>query len=266
MPRKKPPSNFWERFADGTSPYIADRVIFGEHDVPASFVVPGIDADGNLFAEGYESEPVTDPRIRRWLDALRDFDKRSDKAPLIELLKSDFELLPILHRHLADLLWRHRRTKKADVSRATPYERHVLDLLKPLDEDPYGKHALDIRRELDDLMPQRKLLARMLVRYNFVRRTGTQYIPAYTMTADDAEQYALYMVANEEVIDLVHTDSWALVDAIEMVARKQFPPDVGEESDSHTMTAAQHEFADGLENYRKNLSRSSRRKQKSRKT
>src|SRR4051812_26365361 len=43
----------------------AGRILYGEHDVQVSVVVPGVDAGGNFAAEGYELDIVTDQRLVR---------------------------------------------------------------------------------------------------------------------------------------------------------------------------------------------------------
>jgi hypothetical protein len=269
MPRKKPEPNIWQQLGDSVVPWLAERVLFGGHDVEHGFWEMGYDVDGSLLGE-WQTELVTDPRIERWLEALRDFDRRGDKAPLIKLLQSDTELLPILHRPLTDLLFRYRITKRRDVARATPYERQVLALLDELEalrvrNQLPGKPASEIRRELDDLMPKRKLLARMLQRYDFVRRGGKQFTAAYTLTNKDAKWHAQYAAANAEVTELVK-QGWALVDAINDIAKREFPLDANNpKPENERLMEARADFAAGLEAYHNKENGSSHRKEKRRK-
>jgi hypothetical protein len=108
MPRKKPAPNIWQQFP--RAPYdrfFASYVLYGEYDVEHQYVeVIGYDADGNQIGE-WQTEPVTNPILVKWIDALMAFDKRGNKHPLIALLDSDVETLPIVKIWLADLVWRH---------------------------------------------------------------------------------------------------------------------------------------------------------------
>jgi hypothetical protein len=122
-----------------------------------------------------------------------------------------------------------------------------------------------MRRELDDLVLRRKLLARMIARYDFVRRGGKQFTAAYSMTAEDAKRHARYQKADEEVTKLVD-QGWALVDAIDDVAKKEFPVDANNpKPETERLTEAREEFAAGLEAYHRRENGSLHRKEKRRK-
>src|SRR5450631_3836325 len=121
MPRRKKPKHepdaFERAIADFSRPSynrVAGRILYGEHDVQVSIVVPGTDVNGNLVADGYEMDIAPDPCLVRWVDALTDFDDREhrDKAPLVaELLDSNLKLLPLVSGWLADLLRRYKLEK-----------------------------------------------------------------------------------------------------------------------------------------------------------
>jgi hypothetical protein len=87
--------------------WLVSYVLYGEHDVEHAYVEHGYDADGNLCGE-WQTEPVTNPILVKWVDALWAFDKHHDKASLIALLESDTETLPIVGNWLADLVWRYK--------------------------------------------------------------------------------------------------------------------------------------------------------------
>jgi hypothetical protein len=205
MPRHKKPEhepNAFERAAAELSrpSYNRDagRILYGEHDVQVSIVVPGVDADGNLVASGYELDRVPDPDLVRWIDALTDFDDREhhEKAPLVGgLLDPNLKLLPIVSGWLADLLTRYRLKKKQAVSQATKYERKVLALVNVLDDLP------DAWTTLSNLTSQRQQLAAMIERFDFVHPSNRPRVPAYDLS--DAE--VLLHLADETVRDLRST-------------------------------------------------------------
>jgi hypothetical protein len=256
MPRRKKPAhepNAYEQFADEyfrpSYNREAGRVLFGEYDVLASVVVPGVDANGAPVARGYELEPVTNPRIVSWIDAMMPFDNRErhDKTPLIAALDSNLELLPIVQGWLVDLLARYQLTKRNDVSRTTDYERRVLSLLHRKD-DPEAK------RELADLMSRRKQLARLIERHTFTLQ-GRPATPAYTMTDADAELHARFQAADEDAQKYID-QGYGVEKAVDMVAEEYFP--------SADDEGLRNEFALGLEKYHKGFHTSSRRMAKRR--
>ena len=206
MPRRKKAKhepNVFERAAADLSrkSYNRDagRILYGEHDVQLSIVVPGTDANGNLVADGYEMDIVPNPSLVRWVDALTDFDDREhrNKAPLVaELLDSNLELLPIVSYWLADLLRRYNLTKNPS---ATSYERKVLALVKVLDDLP------DAWSSLLDLMSLRLQLAAMIERFDFIYPPHRPRVPAYDLSSAEVQLH----LANEMVRNLRSTGSTA---------------------------------------------------------
>jgi hypothetical protein len=190
MPRRKKPEHepnvFQQAAADLSRPSYnreAGRILYGDHDVLVSIVVPGTDAKGNLVA-GYEPDIVPDPRLVRWVDALTDFDdcEHRDKAPLVaELLDSNLELLPIVSGWLADLLRRYKLKKKQSLSAATGYEKNVLALVKVLDDLP------DAWSRLSELMSQRIQLAAMIERFDFIHPSHRPRVPAYDLSGPEVQ-------------------------------------------------------------------------------
>jgi hypothetical protein len=186
MPRSKKPehelNSFQQAAADLSRPSYnrdAGRILYGEHDVQVSVVLPGVDADGNLVAERNEPDVVPDPDLVRWIDSLMAFDDREhhDKAPLVaDLHDSNLELLPLVTDWLADLLRRYRLKKKQAVPPATSYERKVLALVKVLDDLP------DAWSRLLDLISQRIQLAAMIERFDFINPSHRSRVPAYDLS------------------------------------------------------------------------------------
>ncbi|MGZ5165712.1 MAG: hypothetical protein ACXWCQ_34895 [Burkholderiales bacterium] len=219
MPRRKKPKHepnpFERAAADLSRPSYnreAGRILFGEHDEQVSIVVPGVDANGNLVAHGYEMDVVPDRCLVRWVDALTDFDdpEHRDKAPLVaELLDSNLELLPVASGWLADLLGRYRLKKKQSLSAATSYERKVLALLTVLDDLP------DAWSRLSDLMSQRIRLAAMIERFDFISPSHRPRVPAYDLSSAEV----LLHRATELVRNLRSTGS-TLDEAIAAAATK----------------------------------------------
>jgi hypothetical protein len=209
MPRRKKPKyepNIFERAAADLSrpSYARDagRILYGDQDVQVSIVMPGIDADGNLVAEGYEVDIVPDPCLMRWIDSLMAFDdpEHHDKAPLVaDLHDSKLELLPIVTYWLADLLRRYKLTKKPRLSPATAYEQKLLALVKVLDILP------DARSKLLDLMSRRLQLAAMIVRFDFINPSHRPRVPAYDLSDPEVKLH----LASNMVRDLRSASSTA---------------------------------------------------------
>jgi hypothetical protein len=207
MPRRKKPKhepNAFERAAADLSrpSYSRDagRILYGERDVQVSIPVPGVDADGNLVAEGYELDIVPDPRLVRWIDALTDFDdhEHHDRAPLVAaLLDSNLELLPLVSDWLADLLRRYSVKKKHGVSPTTSYERKVLALVQVLDDLPNAWSGLF------DLMSHRIQLAAMIERFDFINPPHRPRGPMYDLSDAEVQLH----LANKMVRDLSSASS-----------------------------------------------------------
>jgi hypothetical protein len=257
MPRKKPELNIYQQFAAEMPPYdrIAGRILFGEFDQIVSLVAEGQAADGSRIGKGYETEPVTDPVLTRWIDALLDIDKRSDKSSLIALLDSDLDLPRITRIWIADLLTRYRVTTR---KRPNSFERSVLILL-PLKDDPEAKREL-----VDDLMVQRERLARMFERFDFARPSGGQPVAAYAMTDDDEKLHARFHAADQDVKAHIERHGLSVERAVDRVANEYFPP-VADEAKTDRLVEKRLAFADGLEDYHRKLHASSRRMEKRRK-
>jgi hypothetical protein len=219
MPRRKKPErepNVFERAAaDLARPSYsreAGRILYGEHDQQVSIVVPGVDAKGNLVADGYEQDVVPNQRLVRWIDALMAFDDREhhDKAPLVaDLLNTNLELLPNVNYWLADLLGRYRLKRKQSLSAATSYERKVLALSKVLYDLP------DAWGSLSDLMSQRIPLATMIERFDFISPSHRPRVPAYDLSSAEVQLH----LATETVRNLRSTGS-TLDEAIAAAATK----------------------------------------------
>jgi hypothetical protein len=176
----------------------AGRILYGEHDVQVSVVVPGVDAGGNFAAEGYELDIVTDQRLVRWIDSLMAFDDREhlDKAPLVaDLHDATLELFPIVNYWLADLLRRYKLKKKPGMSPATGYEQKILYLVKVLDVLP------DARSKLLNLTSQRLQLSAMIERFEFINPPHRPRVPAYDLSDSEVQLH----LASEMVRDLRST-------------------------------------------------------------
>ncbi|MGZ5874552.1 MAG: hypothetical protein ACXWKP_20825 [Bradyrhizobium sp.] len=224
MPRRKKPEhelNAFEQYAaDLSRPSYnrdAGRILYGEHDVQVSVVVAGVDADGDLVAEGYELDIAADPRLVRWIDSLIAFNdlEHPDKAPLVQnLLDSNVELLPIVSYWLADLFRRYSLKKKRGVSPSNGYERKVLALVKVLDDLP------DAWDRLLDLTSQRIQLAAMIERFDFINPSHRPRLPAYDLSDPEAQLH----LASAMVRHLRSTNATApkprLDDAISTAATK----------------------------------------------
>ena len=190
MARKKPERNIWQRLfdEDRKASYNRDAgyVLYGKHDELRTYAVPG----------GYETEPVVNHVLKKWIDALMAFDDREhhDAAPLIKLLlESDIEMLPIVRDWLADLAWRHNI---------------------PTDG-------------IEDFIGQRRQLAGLLREFVLPPPTsGRPMVPAYDMSDRDAE----LSVDNEKVTNHLETHGGTVDDAIEATASKKYPSDPGAQS------------------------------------
>jgi hypothetical protein len=192
MARRKKP-NIWQQFAlECFKPSYnrdAGRVLYGGHDVEHWFVVPGQDADGNLISLGYESEPVVHPILKKWIDALMAFDDREhhDAAPLIAMLESNVEMLPIVGVWLGDLVRRH-----------------------------------NISCGIEDFIAQRRQLACVLRDFVWSKpKAGRPKVAAYDMSDRDAELH----IDNEKVTDHLKTHGGTVDDAIAAIVRNKFPRD-----------------------------------------
>jgi hypothetical protein len=62
-------------------------------------------------------------RHKYWIEAFETIDKRGDKAPLLELLKSKSDLPRDVRWYLADLLARHQLKKKRGAQATPAYDR-----------------------------------------------------------------------------------------------------------------------------------------------
>jgi hypothetical protein len=184
MARRKKPTqepNIWQRLAAEHSrpPYnrAAGRIRYGEYYRLVSRPTGGIDARGNVVV-GLEESHELNPLLARWIDALMTFDDREhhDAAPLIALLESDIELLPIVRDWLADLLRRYELRKRPGPSPATSYERKVLALVKVLDVLP------DAWSKLANLTSQRPQLTSMIERYDFIVPAHRPRVPTYDLS------------------------------------------------------------------------------------
>jgi hypothetical protein len=189
MARRK--KNIWQQLRDQPS-YDRDagRVLYGEHDVERWFVEPEQDEKGNLVFGEYMSEPVVDPILKRWIDALLMFDDRKhhDAAPLIALLESDVEMLPIVFIWLADLVKR------------------------------YG-----IKCHVE----QRQALACVLNGFKLPPPTsGRPLVPAYDMSDRDVE----LRISNDKVSELRKKNGGTVEANIVTVAREKFPRDPEQQS------------------------------------
>jgi hypothetical protein len=105
MPRKKESPNIWQQWSlasDHAEP--ARYALFGDYDVEQRYLDQNADGRGE-----WRTEPVTNPTLVRWIDALMAFDDRDhhDAAPLIAMLESGAEMPPIVGIWLADLMRRH---------------------------------------------------------------------------------------------------------------------------------------------------------------
>jgi hypothetical protein len=173
MARKKPQRNVYQRFADEwlrpSYNRVAGRVLYGEHDI----------------LSGYEQEPVVNPVLKRWIDALTAFDDRDhhDAAPLTRLLESgDVEMPPIVGIWLADLVQRHG-------IKCNQGERHSLaDALKGFKPSPTSGRPKGVAYDLPD-------------------------------------HIAALHVANDEATNHRETHGGTVDDAIAAVALKNFPHD-----------------------------------------
>jgi hypothetical protein len=218
MPRRKKPEhepNAFERAAADLArpPYNreAGRILYGEHGQQVSIVVSGVDAKGNLVAEGYEQDVVPNQCLMCWINALMAFDDRDhDKASLVaDLLNTNLELLPKVNYWLADLLGRYRLKRKQSLPTATSYERKVLALLKVLDDLP------DAWGRLLDLMSQRIQLATMIEHFDFISPSHRPRVPAYDLSSAEVQLH----LATETVRNLRSTGS-TLDEAIAAAATK----------------------------------------------
>jgi hypothetical protein len=219
MPRRKKPKHepdaFERAIADFSRPSynrVAGRILYGEHDVQVSIVVPGTDVNGNLVADGYEMDIAPDPCLVRWVDALTDFDDREhrDKAPLVaELLDSNLKLLPLVSGWLADLLRRYKLEKTERLPAATKYERKVLALLQVLD------HLPDAWSRLADLISDRKQLAAMIDRFDFINPPHRPRVPAY-----DLSNAEVVLHLADEMVRYLRSTGLTLDEAISAAAIK----------------------------------------------
>jgi hypothetical protein len=219
MPRRKKPEHkpdAFERYvADFSQPSYnreAGRILYGEHDEQVSIVVPGVDAKGNLVADGYELDVVPNRCLVRWIDTLMAFDDREhrNKAPLVAgLLDSNLELLPVVRGWLSDLLRRYMLKKKERLPAATNYERKVLALVQVLD------HLPDAWRRLADLISDRKQLAAMINRFDFINPPHRPRVPAYDLSRAEV---VLYLA--DEMVRYLRSTGMTLDEAISAAATK----------------------------------------------
>lgn len=214
--------NRWELLGDQTrSSYWAELLLFGdEHFVLRSYVEESQAPDGSRIGS-VEQEPVLDPKIARWIEALRAFDDRDcqNKEPLIALLKSYVEMPPIVHGWLVDLLQRYQITPKGR-GRPTDYERRALS-----------------RVGLEDLVTQRSSLASMIARCDFKLR-GRPVTPIYDLSESEVRLGLGRMKVNQ----YRERDGGSIGDNVERVAGEMFPRDAIKASEfAHTLAL----FLDG---------------------
>jgi hypothetical protein len=69
-------------------------------------------------------------RHKYWIEAFEAIDKRGDKAPLLELLKSKSDMPRDVRWYLADLLARHQLKKKRGGQATAAYDRTDVDVKK----------------------------------------------------------------------------------------------------------------------------------------
>ena len=189
MARKKPELNVWQRRAEELfrASYNRDagRVLYSEHDVEHRYLEEiGVDANGNRYGE-WQTEPVTNPVLMRWIDALMAFDDRDhhDAAPLIALLDADIEMLPVVGIWLTDLI-----------------RRHVI-------ECDHGELRHSLASALKSFKPSPK--------------KGRPKVPAYDMTTKDAELH----IDNQKVTSHLRENGGTVDDAIMVVPGKKYPRD-----------------------------------------